>query len=298
MLHGSAAGATLLLALVTATLYAAVPLLLAAMGGVISERSGVANIALEGFLLTGCFVGVWAGQHQPLLGVAAAVFAGGTMGLLHALFVHKLRLNQIISGLALNMLAAGGTRFLALRLYPGGLEAPTVAKAPFLLLALLLPVLLTLLLYRTRFGAELRAVGESPQSARGLGIAPQPRRYLAVALSGVFAALGGAYLSLANAGGHFSSDMSAGKGYIALAAVIFGRWKPIPTALGALFFGLLYAIQTQIQIGGREIHALGITWSSPSLLDCLPYLITVAALVSFSGKSVAPASLGKAGDAP
>ena len=114
-----------------------------------------------------------------------------------------------------------------------------------------------------------------------------------VALSGVFAALGGVYLALADVG-TFTSDMSAGKGYIALAAVIFGRWKPIPTALGALLFGLLYAIQTQIQIGGKMLVFLGVTWSSPLLLDCLPYVITIVALVSFAGRSVAPAGLGKA----
>jgi simple sugar transport system permease protein len=280
-------------ALLLATLYQSVPILLAAMGGVISERAGIANIALEGFLLTGAFVGVCVGQHNPALGLAAGTVAGGVLGVAHAFFVQRLRLNPIISGLALNMLAAGSTRFLALRLYPGGIQAATLLpKLPFLLLALALPLLLTLLLYRTRLGVELRAIGESPKSARGLGIAIPPRRYLAVGLSGVFAGLGGVYLSLADVG-TFTSDMSAGKGYIALAAVIFGRWKPIPTALGALLFGLLYAIQTQIQIGGHELHALGVTWSSPALLDCLPYLITVIALVSFAGRSVAPAALGQ-----
>jgi ABC-type uncharacterized transport system permease subunit len=279
-------------ALLWATLYSAVPILLAAMGGVLSERSGVANIALEGFLLTGAFVGVWAGQTNALVGVAAAVGAGAAMGLLHAIFVDRLRMDHIISGLAINLLAAGGTRFLAARLFPDGTNVPMLPRAPFLAVALLLPFALTLLLYRTRFGVGLRAVGENPATARGLGIASDGVRAIAVAVCGALAALGGAYLSLADAG-TFSRNMSAGKGYIALAAVIFGRWKPVPTAVGALFFGLVYAIQTQVQIGGKNIRLAGITWTSAVLLDCLPYAVTIIALISFAGRSVAPAALGK-----
>ncbi len=279
-------------AFVSATLYSAVPLSIAAMGGILSERAGVVNIALEGLMLTGAFVGIVAGQSSALFGLAAALFAGGLLGLLHAFLTQKTRMNHVVSGLGINLLAAGVTRYLAIRLFPNGLHIDGLPGSLFLLLAVLLPVVVALMLSRTQFGLRLRAVGENPESARMAGVSPTLPRYVAVTLSGVFAALSGAYLSMADA--HtFSSNMSAGKGYIALAAVIFGKWTPVGAALGALFFGFFYALETQLQISGIHLTLLGIEWTSPFLLDMLPYLMTLAALVSVIGRATPPAALGQ-----
>jgi general nucleoside transport system permease protein len=279
-------------AFVGATLYSATPLILAAMGGVLSERSGVVNIALEGLMLAGAFVAVAAGQSSGAAGLCAALVAGGLLGLLHAFLTQRTRMDHVVSGLGINLLAAGATRYLTLRYFPSGIRVNGLPGWVFLLLALALPFLVTLLLWRTRFGLRLRAVGEAPDSARMAGIAPGPSRYAAVTLSGMLAALAGAYLSLAES--HtFTSNMSAGKGYIALAAVIFGKWSPLGAAGGALFFGFFYALQTQLQISSIHANFLGVEWTSPFLLDTLPYLMTLAALVSVVGRAVPPAALGR-----
>jgi simple sugar transport system permease protein len=282
-----------MLALFWATLYSATPLVLAAMGGVFSERSGVVNIALEGLVLTGAFVGVWAGQGSALVGLAAAIAAGALMGLLHAYLTQNMRMNHVVSGLGINLLAAGTTRYLALRLFPSeGVRIAGLSPQLFLILAAIMPFITAFLLQRTRFGLRLRASGENSESVRMAGLSPVPSRYAGVVLSGVLAALAGAELSMADA--HtFSSNMSAGKGYIALAAVIFGKWSPLGAALGALFFGFFYAVQTQMQISGVHLNALGIEWNSPFVLDCVPYLMTIAALVTVVGRSTPPAALGE-----
>lgn len=279
-------------AFVNATLYSAVPLALAALGGVLSERAGVVNIALEGLMLTGAFVGVTLGQSSPVVGLTSALLAGGLLGLLHAFLTQQTRMNHVVSGLGINLLAAGATRYLALRLFPSGLHVEGLPKPLFLALAITLPFVVAFVLGRTKFGLRLRAVGESPESARMAGIPILPSRYAAVALSGVFAALAGAYLSMADAH-NFFSNMSAGKGYIALAAVIFGKWNPLGAAGGALLFGFFYALQTQIQLSGVTVTFLGIEWSSPFLLDSLPYLLTLAALISVIGRAAPPAALGQ-----
>lgn len=291
----NAAHVSWIAALFWATLYSATPLILAAMGGILSERSGVVNIALEGLILAGAFVGVWAGQDSALTGLLAALIAGALLGLLHAFLTQKARVDHVVSGLGINLLALGATRYLALRLFPAGIHIAGQPSGLFLLLALLLPFTVYFVLTRTRFGLRLRAVGENPESARMAGVAPGPPRFAAVTLSGVLGALAGAYLSMADA--HtFSSNMSAGKGYIALAAVIFGKWNPLGAASGALFFGFFYALQTQLQISGLPLHWLGIEWNSPFLLDSLPYLMTLAALAGVVGRAVPPAALGQETD--
>lgn len=280
------------LALFWATLYSATPLVLAALGGVLSERSGVVNIALEGLILAGAFVGVWAGQSSALVGLLAALVAGALLGLLHAFLTQKTCMDHVVSGLGINLLVLGATRYLALRLFPNGLRIAGLSPSLFLTLAVVLPFVVFLVLTRTRFGLRLRASGEDPESARMAGVSPGPPRFAAVTLSGVLGALAGAYLSMADA--HtFSSNMSAGKGYIALAAVIFGKWNPLGAALGALFFGFFYALQIQLQISGIPLRWLGIEWNSPYLLDSLPYLMTLAALAGVVGRAVPPASLGR-----
>jgi simple sugar transport system permease protein len=281
-----------MLALLIATLYNATPLILAAMGGVLSERAGVVNIALEGLILAGAFAGVVAGGQSSLFGLMVALGVGGALGLLHAFLTQQMRMNHVVSGLAINLLAAGLTRYLALKLFPTGTKISGLPQSLFLYLALALPIVIYLVLTYTKLGLRLRAVGENPESARMAGIAPGPSRYLAVMLSGICGALAGAYLSMGEAQ-TFSSNMSAGKGYIALAAVIFGKWHPLGAAGGALFFGFFYALQTQLQIGEHRLNWLGIEWQSSYILGSLPYLITLLALISVVGRATPPAALGK-----
>lgn len=289
-------------ALLQATLYSAVPLILAAMGGILSERSGVVNIALEGFMLFGAFVGVWgedvATQHgcsnanAVLIGLLSVVLLGVILGMLHAFLTQHTKMDHVVSGLGINLLAAGATRYAYLRIYPNGVEVNGLSRLSFLIFTLPLPFLLLGLLYRTRFGLRLRACGESPSNARISGISPIPIRYFAVSFSGILGSLAGAYLSMADAHS-FSTDMSAGKGYIALAAVIFGKWNPLGAAFGAIFFGFFYALQTQLQINGIHLRFGGVDWSNPYLLDSLPYLMTLIALLSVIGRAIPPASLGQ-----
>ncbi|HEV2474521.1 MAG TPA: ABC transporter permease [Chthonomonadales bacterium] len=279
-------------ALLMAALFSAIPLLLAAMGGILSERAGVINIGLEGLMLSGAFVGVWAGQRSALIGLLAAIAAGGLLGLTHAYLTQRLRMDHVVSGLAINLFAAGATRSMALLLFRNGIRIPGLPPSLFLALAIALPPGVLFLLFRTRFGLRLRSVGESPESAILSGVSSGPPRYAAVALSGVLAALGGAYLSMADS--HtFSSNMSAGRGYIALAAVIFGKWTPHGAAAGALLFGLFYALQTQFQISGVRLSLLGVHLTSPYLLDSLPYLVTLLALITVVGRAAPPAALGR-----
>ena len=282
-----------LIPLLLATLYNATPLVLAALGGVLSERAGVVNIALEGLMLAGAFVGVWAGQHSAFIGILAVLVVGAALGLLHACLTQKARMNHVVSGLGITLLAAGGTRFLFQRVFPSsGIDITGLPREGFVILSALLPFFIAFLLSRTRFGLRLRAVGENPESARMAGIPPFPSRAAAVTLSGVLGALAGAYLSMAEAH-RFSPNMSAGKGYIALAAVIFGKWSPLGAALGALFFGFFDAVQSQLQISGVHIIWLSVEWTSPYLLQSLPYLMTIIALVSVVGRATPPAALGR-----
>ncbi len=281
-----------MIALITATLYGAVPLVLAVMGGILSERAGVVNIGLEGFILTGAFFGAWAGQQHASVGLAAALIAGALLGLLHAVLTQKTRMNHVVSGLGINLLAAGVTRYLSFVYFPGGITSQEIDPRLYLVVAAILPFAVAFLLRKTQFGLRLRAVGENPESVRMAGIAVTPIRLLAVTLSGVLAALAGTFLSLGETQ-TFSRDMSAGKGYIALAAVIFGKWTPAGAAIASLFFGLFYAVQTQMQISGIHVMWFGVEWSSPFLLDTLPYLMTIAALVSVVGRAVPPAALGR-----
>lgn len=282
---------SLLLALLAAMLTSATPLIFAAMGGILSERAGVVNIALEGLILAGAFVGVAAGRTSSLLGLAAALVVGALMGALHAFLTQKTRMNHVVSGLAITLLSAGGTRYLFQKLLRDGVAIKGLPPGIFIVLALALPFLVQWVLSDTKFGLRLRAVGESPTSARMAGIASVPVRFAAVTLSGVCAALAGAFLSMSVAK-LFAPDMSAGKGFIALAAVIFGKWHPLGAMAGALFFGFFEALQSQLQISHVKYVALGVEWTDPALLNTLPYLMTLAALVTLVGRATPPAALG------
>ena len=288
-----------------ASLRLAVPLAFAALGGLLSERSGVLNIALEGMLLSGAFasaVGAFF-TGNSWLGILLAIFLGGLVGILHAYLCVTLRVDQLVSGLAINLTAAGLTSFWARILFnsgqaqslpginiigiPGLKNLPIVGDILFnedplvYLLFLLIPIL-TYILFRTSIGLSLRAVGEYPRAADTAGISVKLVRYVAVTLSGCLAGLGGAYLALVHVK-FFVEDMSAGKGFIALAALIFGRWHPVSTFFACLLFGATEALQLRIQAFNLNIPY--------QFLVMLPYLIALFSLVGLAGKSTPPASL-------
>ncbi|OUL22530.1 ABC transporter permease [Nostoc sp. 106C] len=289
-----------------ATLRLAVPLGFAALGGLYSERSGVLNIALEGMLLTGAFTSAATTFHtgNPWLGIFAALIAGGLVGLLHAFLCVTLRVDQLVSGLAINLVAAGLTSFVARLVFSGnstqqlpGIGAiiiPGLANIPLLgpllfqqdilvYLLFILVIFTTYILFQTSFGLTLRAVGESPKAADTAGISVQFVRYIAVIVSGCLASLGGGYLCLIQVR-FFAEGMSAGKGFIAIAALIFGRWHPIGSALACLLFGATEALQLRIQALGANIPY--------QFLVMLPYAIALLALVGLAGKSTPPKALG------
>jgi simple sugar transport system permease protein len=289
-----------------ASLRLSVPLAFAALGGLLSERSGVLNIALEGMLLTGAFVGAavtfYSGSNWA--GVLAAIAVGGLVGLLHAFLSVSLRVDQLVSGLAINLSAAGLTAFASRLVFtadttqklPGirAIAIPGLSQIPILgpllfnqdllvyILLLLIP-LLTYLIFRTSLGLTLRAVGEYPRAADTAGIWVGKVRYISVILSGCLAAMGGAYLVLVHVR-FFTEGISAGKGFIALAALIFGRWHPVYTALACLLFGATEALQLRVQAFNLNIPY--------QLLTLLPYLVALLALVGLAGKSTPPAALG------
>ncbi|MBD2022390.1 ABC transporter permease [Leptolyngbya sp. FACHB-36] len=289
-----------------ASLRLSVPLAFAALGGLWSERSGVLNIALEGMLLTGAFVSAVATFYtgNVWLGTLAAMLVGGLVGLLHAYLCVTLRVNQLVSGLAINLSASGLTAFLSRLVFtqtttqklPGidAIAVPGLQNIPLLgpLLfnqdplvygLLLLVPLSTYLLFRTHWGLTLRAVGEYPRAADTAGVWVAQVRYLCVFLSGCLAALGGAYLILVHVR-FFTEDISAGKGFIALAALIFGRWHPVSTVLACLLFGATEALQLRVQALNLQIPY--------QLLTMLPYTIALLAMVGLAGKSTPPAALG------
>jgi len=286
------------------------PLVFAALGGVICERVGVVNIALEGKLLAGAFAAMaaTAATGNPWLGVLAGWATGMLMGILHALFVLKLRVDAIISGVALNLLAAGATTFLLRSYYsregigvrvegpkpwlPDLAQVPVLGtllggRTPFVPLAILAAAGAWWLFYRTRAGLQLRAVGEDPHAALACGVAVERLRVIALALGGALAGLGGAYLTL-EATGRFTEGLSAGRGYLALAAVILGRWHPLGAAAAVLLFALAEAGQIKLQ--GSPI--LGMQLPS-ELLSAVPYLLGILALAGALGRIRPPAALGR-----
>lgn len=284
-----------LIALAITTVSSAIPLILASQGGVFSERSGVINIALEGMMLMAAFSAAAFGQRSPSMGLAAAIFVGIGFSLCHGLLTQKAGVNHVVSGLGLNLVATGLTRFLSLRYFGDGISVSSPPYWTYVALAFTLPLLAHLFLFRTKAGVLIRATGEKPESVRATGASPVRIRFLALCLCGAFCGLAGSYLSQADA--HtFSRDMTAGKGFIALAAVVFGRWNPIGAMAGSLLFGFLYALQSQLQIIGIRLQFLGVEWSSPQILDMVPYFITLLVLLGVAGKTSPPASLGQSSE--
>jgi general nucleoside transport system permease protein len=293
-------------ALVAATLRYATPLLFAALGGVISESSGVINVGLEGMMLMGCFWGVYGADvlGSWVWGLVVAAIAGGLLALLHAVFSIHLRANQIVSGFGINFLALGITGyFLEYHYGPNGtplnismipnVKIPGIQHVGFIgaafgdanlmtWIGIALVPALTFYLFRTRGGLRLRSVGEKPRAADTVGVSVMRIRYLAVVASGVFAALGGAYLSVGFVGS-FSNDMTNGRGFIALAAMIFGKWKPWGAFWAVLLFGFGNAMSDRVSSVNPTLG---------TLFEALPYVLTLVAVAGLVGRSRPPAADG------
>ena len=293
-------------ALIAAMLRFATPLIFGAMGGILSERSGVINIGLEGMMLMGAFFGIFGSDifGSWFLGILVGVAAGAAMGLVHAFVSISLRADQVVSGTAINILAWGITGYVFIYHYgdqgtPGevprvpGLTIPLVEDIPFIgeaigrmswltAFALVLVPILTVFLFRTRGGLRLRSVGEKPRAADTVGLPVIRTRYLAVTASGALAALGGVYLSIALLGS-FSEQMTAGRGFIALAAVIFGSWRPFGALAGALLFGFSSALAQRLPAFSE---------STAVLFQALPYVLTLVVVAGVIGRSRPPAAIG------
>jgi simple sugar transport system permease protein len=268
----------------------AIPYVLAAMGGVVSERSGVVNIALEGLLLGGAFgATVGALALGPVGGAACGALAGVLLALVNAGVSVRLRADHVVVGLGINLLASGLTRFGLVALYGSSSNSPTIPgdgtgplADPMLLVAIGSIAATHALLGRTRFGLRLRAVGESPEAARSLGVDVARTRTLALAVAGALGGLGGAAMALEER--RFSAEMAAGRGYIALAAVIVGRWRPLPAAGACLAFALADAVQIELQ---RSIAGY------KQFVQMLPYVLTLALVCGLVGRNRPPAALGR-----
>jgi len=309
------------ISLAGATVRVSTPLILAAMAGMFSERSGVIDIGLEGKMLAGAFTAasVAAVSGSPWLGLVAAMAVGVLMAMAHGFACITHRGNQVVSGVALNMLASGLTVTLGMAWFQRGGQTPQLPPAarftpldlpgsealsgvPLLgplysgllsgqnLLvygALLAVPLAWWVLYRTRFGLRLRAVGENPAAVDTAGIGVTRLRYSALVITGSLCGVAGAYLSTAHGAG-FVREMTAGRGYMALAAMIFGQWRPLPTFGACLLFGFLDAIAVRLQ----GVAVPGIGQIPVQLIQALPYVLTVVLLAGFIGRAVAPRAIG------
>jgi len=293
-------------ALVAGMLRFATPLIFGAMGGILSERSGVINIGLEGMMLMGAFFGIFGADiiGSWVGGIAIGVAAGAALGLVHAFVSIQLRADQVVSGTAINILAIGITGYVFIYHYGDQGTPAEISRVPNVTLpgiqdisfvgeaigkaslltwaALLLVPLLTLFLFRTRGGLRLRSVGEKPRAADSVGLPVIRTRYLAVVASGALAALGGVYLSIALLGS-FSQQMTAGRGFIALAAVIFGSWRPWGALAGALLFGFSTALAQRLPAFSE---------STAVLFQALPYVLTLVVVAGVIGRSRPPAAIG------
>jgi simple sugar transport system permease protein len=286
---------SLLVAVAMAALRYFTPVVLTALGGVVSERAGVVNIGLESMMLTGAYVAVATAQAtgSVFVGVIAGVVAGALVGLLHAFFTQTLRVPHILSGVGLNLGALGLTTYALRQAEANGrmLTSPAPLSFPALMVvAIALVIVVWFVLARTPLGLRLVACGENPEAARAAGVNVARVRYGAVITSGALAGLGGAALALAGLGA-FTENMTAGRGYIALAAVIFGRWNPLGAAGAVLFFSLGVA-------GEITLQTLGLSRIiPPDFLTLLPYVLTLVALAGITGRASAPAALGRTDDA-
>ena len=281
------------------TLRIAIPYLLAAAGGVMSERAGLIGLSLEGFMLGGAFCAAVGSYFAgaPWVGVLAAVVGGAMLALLYAVSAIRFRADQVVVGIAINLLAIGLTRFFLRLIFDSSSNSPRVpgfairggssglsalVQNPLVWIGILVLPAVAWLLYRTPFGLRVRAVGEHPTAAASVGVPVARVRYIAVALSGMFAGLAGAYLALDQH--QFTDGMTAGRGFIALAATIFGRWDPVRAGLACLLFAAAETLQIQLQ-GSQAIPS--------QFVEMIPYVLTIVALAGVVGRAVPPAALGK-----
>jgi len=278
--------------LLLATLRSASPLIITAIGGLFAERAGVINIALEGKMLTGAFMAVVVAYFtgNPWLGVFGGIFGGAFLALIHAVVSIKYKANQVVSGTAINILAYGLTVFLLQVFFGVSGTSPSVNKLPawgpfnpLVYFGLVLVVVAHLFIYYTPQGLRLRAVGENPAAAETVGVNVIRLKYFFVTLSGALAGIAGAALSIGDLS-VFVNQMTAGRGFIALAAMIFGKWTPVGALFAALLFGFAEALQIRLQ---------GIVPIPREFVQMIPYVFTMIILAGFVGKATPPAALGK-----
>jgi len=294
------------LSLIASTIRLATPLILAALGGLFSERSGVINIALEGKMLAGAFTAaavtyaadtrLHMGNASPWVGLLAAIAASTFIAAIYAIACIKFKADQVVSGAAINILMIGIPGFLSGAFFLSSGSTPQLPKDHLLpqspvviaIVILLIVGLIWYVVYHTPFGLRLRSVGEKPEAADAAGVSVNRVRYAGVLLAGVLAGIGGAYLSIGQSS-LFTRNMTAGRGFIALAALIFGKWRPVQTMLACLLFGFTEAISIQMQgavklPSGEDIPV--------QFIQMVPYVLTIVVLAGFIGSSRPPKALG------
>ena len=296
----------LTLSLIASTVRLGTPLVLAALGGLFSERSGVINIALEGKMLAGAFTAaavtyaadnkLGLGAASPWVGLLGGMLAGLFIAVIYAVSCIKFKAEQVVSGAAINILMLGIPGFLSGAFFLSSGSTPQLPKDHLLpqspviiaITILALVALIWYVLYKTPFGLRLRSVGENPEAADAAGVSVSRIRYSGVLLAGVLAGLGGAYLSIGQSS-LFTRNMTAGRGFIALAALIFGKWRPVQTMLACLLFGFTEAVSIQMQgvfklPSGEDIPV--------QFIQMVPYVLTIVVLAGFIGSSRPPRALG------
>ncbi len=292
---------TFILILLFSTIRSATPLIFAALGGMFSERAGVINIALEGLMLAGAFTAAVATYElqNPYVGFLCGIVVGGIVAFIFAVAVIKFEADQVVTGFAISLLMLGLPAVISSRLYDSAGSTQQIAQQYLLpdyynrvsiasILALLLVPVCWYVMYKTPFGLRIRAAGENPEAADAAGVNVIRLRYIAVIISGVLAAGGGAYLSIGQSS-LFTRGMTAGRGYIALAALILAKWKPIPVLFACLFFGFTEALSIQMQgvikmPSGEDVPV--------QFIQMIPYVLTIIVLAGFIGLSRAPKALG------
>jgi simple sugar transport system permease protein len=283
------------IALIWSTIRLSTPLILAALGGLFSERSGVINIALEGMMLAGAFTAaaVTHAAGNPFVGLLAGIGAGLLIAAIHAVACIRYRADQVVTGTAINILMIGLPPFLSGAFFLSSGSTPQIPRehlipsTPIVIAFILVP-LTWYVLYKTPFGLRLRSVGENPEAADAAGVRVAKMRYAGVLISGILAGIGGAYLSIGQSS-LFTRNMTSGRGFIALAALIFGKWRPVQTMLACLLFGFTEAVTIQMQgvvklPSGEDIPI--------QFIQMVPYVLTIVVLAGFIGSSRPPNALG------
>ena len=307
--------------IVVSTIRNAPVLMFAALAGLFAERSGVVDIGLEGKILASAFVSAAVGYttQNPWLGIAAGIAVSVALAMVQAFVSITQKGNQLVAGIAINIAMSGLTFVVAQYIFQQGGRTPDLGAArlsnvvlpgsealagvpvlgwiwnsligghsPLVYLAFLLLPVVHWVVYHSRFGLRLRACGENPHAADAAGVSVERTRYMAMLVAGVLCSFSGAYLSIVQSG-FFLRDMSAGAGYLALTALVFGNWRPVHTVLGCMMFGFFAAVQ--IQIEGVDLPVVGRI--PGSLIQMIPYIVTVVVLAGLMAKSVAPKALGK-----